>query len=82
VAVLRHQIEQYGLQTRPTKKTDSRAKSFDGESVEVDAIAPDQLRAICDRCITQHIDDEQLQRTLQVEEAERETLAAIAGQVE
>jgi hypothetical protein len=81
VAVLRHQIKQYGLQTRPTKKTDSRAHSFDGESVEVDAIAPDQLRDICERCITQHIDDEQLDRTRAVEDAERETLALIAGRV-
>jgi hypothetical protein len=82
VAVLRHQIEQYGLQTRPTKKTDSRAKSFDGESVEVDAIAPDQLRAICDRCITTHIDHEQLARTRAVEEAERETLSLMAVQLD
>jgi hypothetical protein len=60
VAVLKRQIEQYGLQTRPTKKTDSRAKSFDGESVEVDAIDPDTLRALCEKCITRHIDQEQL----------------------
>ncbi len=82
VAVLLEQIDTYHLQTRPTKKTDSRSKSFEGESVEVDAIAPDQLRAICEECITQHIDDMQLQRTLAVEEAERETLAMIASDVE
>jgi hypothetical protein len=74
-AVLEQQIEEYGLQTRPTKKSDSRSKSFEGESVEVDAIAPDQLRAICEQCITQHIDGERLQRTLDVEQAECETLA-------
>jgi hypothetical protein len=82
VAVLQHQIEQYGLQTRPTKKTDSRSRSFEGESVEVDAIAPDQLRAICERCITRHIDQDQLERTRAVEEAERETLAQIAGDLD
>ena len=61
--MLPEQIENSDLQTRPTKKTDSRSRSFEGESVEVDAIAPDQLRAICEQCITQHIDDEQLERT-------------------
>jgi hypothetical protein len=82
VAVLKHQIEQYGLQTRPTKKSDSRSRSFEGESVEVDAIAPDQLRAICERWITRHIDQDQLERTRAVEEAERETLAQIAGDLD
>jgi hypothetical protein len=78
VAVLPEQIQQYALQTRPTKKTDSRAKSFRGESVEVDAIDPDTLRSLCEACITRHVDSEQLQRTQAVEEAERETLAALA----
>jgi hypothetical protein len=78
VAVLPSQIEELGLQTRPTKKTDSRAKNFVGESVEVDAIDPDTLRELCDDCIAQHIDPEQYGRTLAVEEAERETLTAVA----
>lgn len=81
VAVLPEQIDEYGLQTRPTKKSDSRSKSFEGESVEVDAIEPNELRAICERCITQHIDQDQLERTHAVEEAERETLALVAGQI-
>jgi hypothetical protein len=81
VAVLPEQIEQFGLQTRPTKTSDSRSRSFAGESVEVDAIAPPQLRGLCEACITRHIDDDQLKRTLAVEQAERETLAAIAGDV-
>jgi hypothetical protein len=78
VAVLKHQIEQYGLQTRPTKKSDSRSRSFEGESVEVDAIAPDQLRALCERCILGHIDRDQLERTQAVEKAERDTLGLMA----
>jgi hypothetical protein len=81
VAVLEQQIDLYGLQTRPTKKSDSRSRTFKGESVEVDAIAPDELRVICERCIIRHIDQDQLLRTRAVEEAERETLATIAEQV-
>jgi hypothetical protein len=79
VAVSRDQVEEYGLQTRPTKKTDTRSKNFSGESVEVDAIEPDELRRIAGRCITQHLDYDVYDRMLQVEEAERETLATIAA---
>lgn len=78
VAVTPEQIDQYGLLTRPTKKTDSRAKGFRGESVEVDAIEPDELRALCRSCIDRHIDAEALQRLQKVEEMERNTLASIA----
>jgi hypothetical protein len=44
VAVNPEQIRQMNLPTRPTKKTDSRNKDFQGESVEVDAIPPVTLR--------------------------------------
>lgn len=79
VAVTSEQIEQLNLPTRPTKKSDSRAKSFEGESVEVDAIPPATLRQLARDCIEQHIDQERLARTLHVEDLERETLAKIAG---
>jgi hypothetical protein len=74
VAILPEQIQQYGLQTRPTKKTDSRSKNFEGESVEVDAIDPHSLRELCTDCIEQHIDEAAFKRMLLVEQGERETL--------
>lgn len=77
VAVLPDQIDEYSLPTRPTKKSDSRSKGFEGESVEVDAIHPDTLRQLCRDSITQHIDYWTLQRTQAVEAAERDTLAAM-----
>ena len=46
IAVTPDQIKQYNLLTRPTKKTDSRARNFEGESVEVDALAPHVIRQI------------------------------------
>ncbi len=82
VAVTRDQINEFSLPTRPTKKSDSRAKSFDGESVEVDAIDPDTLRGICEQCIVQHVDQEAYQRLLAVEDAERDTLAAMISGME
>ena len=40
------QIEFYDLPTRPSKQTDSRAWRFEGESVELDAFDPRDLRNI------------------------------------
>jgi hypothetical protein len=44
LAVTESQIAEHNLPTRPTKTTDSRAKHFVGESVEVDAIPTRILR--------------------------------------
>jgi hypothetical protein len=73
VAVTPEQIDALKLPTRPTKQTDSRARNFDGESVEVDAIPPKQLRQIVEDCITQHIDHDALERNEITEAAERES---------
>jgi hypothetical protein len=74
VAVTESQIRTLHLPTRPTKKSDSRAKSFRGRSVEVDAIEPDTLREICRDCITRHLDRAVYERVLEEERLERETL--------
>ncbi len=53
VAVTPQQIEEWNLPSRPTKRTDSRAKRFGySESVELDAIEPHQLRALVEGAIT------------------------------
>jgi len=83
VAVTIEQIEQYDLPTRPTKrKGNTHAKKFKGESVEVDAIDPDELRRLCAQCIVQHVDHDAYARMLEVERAERETLAQITAKLE
>jgi len=79
LAVTPSQITAWNLPTRPTKKSDSRSKSFVGESVEVDAIPPTMLRAIVEDAITDHIDAEQLRLTRMVEQSERDVLLSIAG---
>ena len=73
-AVTPEQIEQWDLPTRPTKKTDTRAKGFVGESVEVDAISPDRLRQLVSDCIEQHINPVALKKTRRAERAEQDTL--------
>jgi hypothetical protein len=77
VAVTREQIAEMKLPTRPTKWTDSQAKSFVGESVEVDAIPPKVLRQLVSECITQHIDDDAYDVLLKAEESEPATLLSL-----
>lgn len=77
VAVTQGQIDQWTLPTRPTKTTDSRSRSFMGESVELDAIPPRTLRELVRECITRHIDPEVWQHTQSIEAMERNVLQEI-----
>jgi hypothetical protein len=81
LAVLPWQIEEWGLPTRPTKRENNRhAKRFRGDSVELDAIPPAQLRALVRQAIEQHIDRRALKALRAQEERDRrdlETLAAL-----
>jgi hypothetical protein len=80
IAVTERQIVEMDLPTRPTKKTDSRAAKFRGESVEVDAIPPDMLRELVEAHIVQHIDANRYASMQQIERLERETFAQfVAG---
>jgi hypothetical protein len=78
VPVAPWQIREWGLPTRPTKVTDSRSRNFDGESVEVDAIPPRVLRALCRSAIEQHLTDDILRAHEVAEESEREALRSWA----
>ncbi len=78
VAVTPEQIEAWELPTRPTKKTDTRSKNFDGEGVEVDALPPAELRQLVSDCIARHIDADLLTETKRIEELERESLREFA----
>lgn len=77
IAVTEAQIQAWSLPTRPTKRTDSRAKTFRGESVELDAIPAATLRGLVRDAITRHIDPDILAATEATERLERETLYGI-----
>lgn len=79
IAVTPEQIDSLNLPTRPTKKSDSRAATFKGESVEVDAIPPSTLRTIVRDAIEQHVDDRALDLTRSVERSERLLLRSMIG---
>lgn len=78
-AVTPAQIFGMGLQTRPSKKSDPRARRHGGQSVELDAIPPAVLRQIVEDCITQHLDQDALSRTRRIEARELQTVRALAA---
>ena len=81
VAVNERQIAEWDLPTRPTKRSDSRAKRFEGESVELDAIPPRQLRELVRECIVQHVDHFELGVMEAAEESERRVLEDLIREV-
>jgi hypothetical protein len=74
VSVTPGQILLWNLPTRPTKKSDRRAKNFVGDSVELDAIDPNRLRNLVRTAIDRHLPREQLDILKAAEESERTTL--------
>jgi hypothetical protein len=77
IAVNPEQIDEWTLPTRPTKTSDSRSKNFGDISVELDAIAPDRLRAIVRMAIENHLPEQQLDVLKAAEESERELIKAL-----
>ncbi len=80
LAVTRDQAEDWRLPTRPTKQTDARAAGFDGDSVELDAIPPDRLRALVENAIRGHVDLRQVELVETVEHEEREVIYRLASE--
>ena len=81
LAVTPEQITALKLPTRPTKASDSRARGFAGESVEVDAIPPAVLRKLVHDAIEQHINQHSLALLRTAEESEREILQSMVSRV-
>jgi hypothetical protein len=78
IAVTEADIVTLDLPTRPTKKSDSRSKSFEGESVELDAIPANHLRRLVRVVIESQVDRERLDVLRVYEREEREGLERLA----
>jgi hypothetical protein len=78
IAVTPEQIEAWNLPTRPTKASDTRAKNFGDISVELDAIAPDDLRSLVENAINEHLPQDQLEILKIAEQDERKQLTMFA----
>jgi hypothetical protein len=71
------QIGRWDLPTRPTKKEDTRSKTWDGDSVELDAIPLESLQDLVEGCIRRHIDLGAWEVTLQQEASDRERFSSL-----
>ena len=80
LGVTPEQIRDWDLPTRPTKVTDSRAKTFGDISVELDAIDPTALRTLVRRAIERHLPADQYRVLRVAEESERELLQIFVDQ--
>jgi hypothetical protein len=77
VALTEEQIERFHLPTRPTKrKGNNHARHFDGDSVELDALPPRELRALVRAVIEQHVSPEETAALRIAENSERDLLNA------
>jgi hypothetical protein len=74
IAVTPEQITEMNLPTRPTKKSDTRAAGFSEESVELDAIEPNELRRLVDEEIEACFPDGIRERLREQVEREREEI--------
>lgn len=86
VALTAAQVDEYDLPPEPGKAGDSRAAAFVARhgrlmQVEVDALPVDVLRQLYADAIARWWDDEVHQEVLELEQADRSTLAALAGEV-
>jgi hypothetical protein len=79
IAATEEQIDAWNLPTRPTKKSDTRSKTFGDISVELDAIEPNRLRAIVQEAIERHLPADQFEILKAAEESEREVITRLVG---
>jgi len=74
-AVTEEQIDRLNLPTRPTKTSDTRARRWTGgECVELDTMPPAEIRALVEKCITQHLDLHEWEAARRTEQLERESM--------
>lgn len=75
LAVTPQQIADLDLPSRPTKTTDTRTKNWTGgDSVELDALPPDYLRALVRGAIEQHMPRHKFEILKVAEKSEQELL--------
>jgi len=82
IGVTEEQIKIFKLPTRPTKKTDTRAKAFGSDiSVELDALPPQTLRDLVEYYVTKHVNSLEFGRLQEIEKLEQHTLEIIASRM-
>ena len=83
LAVIEEQIDEWNLPTRPTKRSDSRARSFGSSvSVELDAIDPRRLRSLVERAIRKHMPKKRYDELMAQEERERQQIRKLVDELD
>lgn len=77
IALTAQQVEAYHLPTAPPKASDTRSKKWEGETCQLEALAPDQLAAIIREAIEDRLDLGTYRRIVDLERADRAELLAL-----
>jgi hypothetical protein len=81
VALTREHIAEHSLPTRPTKREgNTHAKTFEGDSVELDALPPSVLRDMVREVIERHVDLHQVTLLRADEARERAIIQRLVDQ--
>lgn len=77
VALTEEQVEEFELPTSPAKDTDSRSWNWDGETCQLEAIAPDDIAELLRDAIEEIIDEDQYEDDRKAEKADRVQLTRL-----
>ena len=71
VALTAEQVARHGLPTAPAKASDSRSRRWDGETCQLEALAPSDLARIVRGAIVAYLDEDVLDHQLHQEQQDR-----------
>lgn len=77
IALTRAQVAEFDLPTAPAKASDTRSRSWDGGTCQLEALPPDKIAEIVDGSILRHIDLDQLFEDEEKEGEEREEITRL-----
>lgn len=82
VALTADQVRDHDLPTAPPKKSDTRSGRWEGETCQLEALAPDVLAEIVTDAIEKHLDMNKFGAVLDLEEYDRQQLLSLpSGEV-
>ncbi len=75
VALTENQVREHSLPTAPKKASDSRSKSWHGETCQLEALAPDVIAGILRSAILKHIDFDRLSADRRQEQIDKRNIS-------
>lgn len=76
VALTAAQVEEHGLPTAPPKKTDTRSRTWVGETCQAEAMPPDLLASTIREAVRGHMDTERYDEEVALEQADEDAITA------